>query len=462
MPQRFLRPGITDSEHWNKCSFEAQSFYIRLMTLVDDWGRFDGRVPILHGSCFALRPDIDLQHTAALRSEMQTNNLIEVYEIEGKEYVQMLRWHERTRGTKSKWPNPLSALNNGPVVIPLGPAALRSGPQEKDASIAIDHRPRSATIATTPSPSFPPTVPQGGLESVAHTVLFKNLPDQEKERLVQEAKVRTCKLVTFRGKDPTRAWSDDAMNYLISQLPVPEGEWEAIEWFHGLTPDDSIKELKNRRQSETTLWQFWPDEVTRSLGFRQKRDAVDALSYAKKEEPEAWREVMCWLYGDHIHLPDSFNTLGDDLRAKYRRSVDAFLARQKCDKDDTISHPAVAKLLICKRILDGKDPTLPWNEDAEEELTKLLPIPIAEIDDIAWFRSIPQNDDIPELRHRLDPITEVTLLWHWLDELHWARQYQINITQKGSPTENRSLKTCRNSFEKNTAQSVNYQHPFMT
>lgn len=78
MPQRFLRSGITNSDRWNAVSFEAQSLYIRILTLVDDFGRFDARIPILHGQCFALRPDIKLQRTAALRSELVAAGSIEV------------------------------------------------------------------------------------------------------------------------------------------------------------------------------------------------------------------------------------------------------------------------------------------------------------------------------------------------------------------------------------------------
>lgn len=135
MPQRFLRPGITTSDAWNLCSWKAQSLYIRLITLVDDYGRYDGRIAIIHGHCFPLRIDIKPQETAELVSELSKNGLVCLYEIDGKDFLQMLKWHERTRG-ESKYPKPIEGqiLRNN---------AESCDPQAKDASIAsaISHKP---------------------------------------------------------------------------------------------------------------------------------------------------------------------------------------------------------------------------------------------------------------------------------------------------------------------------------
>lgn len=125
MPQRFLRPGITTSDAWNSASFAAQSLYVRILTLVDDYGRFDGRVAILHGQCFALRPDINPQETAALRSELQARRLIKIYTVDSKEYLQMSKWQERARGP-SRFPAP-----------PQESAGIRSEPLPNPASLAI-------------------------------------------------------------------------------------------------------------------------------------------------------------------------------------------------------------------------------------------------------------------------------------------------------------------------------------
>lgn len=143
MPQRFLRPGIRTSGRWNRASFIAQSLYISIMTMVDDFGRYDARPRLLHGECFSLRDDVKPQQTAAALSELATCDLIQLYEFEGKEYLQVLQWHERARSEASKFPDP-----------PQHSAGNRSIPQEKDASLAISprHKPSPEASASKARP----------------------------------------------------------------------------------------------------------------------------------------------------------------------------------------------------------------------------------------------------------------------------------------------------------------------
>lgn len=134
MPQRFLRPGIRTSDNWNACSWKAQSLYIRLITLVDDYGRYDGRTAIIHGECFALRSDIKPQETAALVGELSNKKLVVIYEVDSKKYLQLLKWQERTRG-ESKYPDPnLGQTLTNPAescgILPPSPSPL-----------AISHKP---------------------------------------------------------------------------------------------------------------------------------------------------------------------------------------------------------------------------------------------------------------------------------------------------------------------------------
>jgi hypothetical protein len=95
-----------------------------------------------------------------------------------------------------------------------------------------------------------------------------------------------------------------------------------------------------------------------------------------------------------------------------------------------VSDPTVAKELICSKILNGKNPQRPWSFQAQARLRELLPIPLAEIDDIGWFRSIEKSDDIPELKARRDPITETTLMDFWGDEVQRAREYRRKYYRK--------------------------------
>lgn len=157
MPQRFLRPGITNSERWNNVSWNAQSLYIRLITLVDDYGRCDGRPSVVLGSCFSIWNDIhqddsvDLQQVTQMLQQLAASQLIEAYEIEGKKIIQISQWQERIReGTVSKWP---SAQNLQQVASNL--------------------------LLPTPTPTPTPSSPPSHQSSVEFEVFWKAYPRKE-------------------------------------------------------------------------------------------------------------------------------------------------------------------------------------------------------------------------------------------------------------------------------------------
>src|SRR5678815_1551782 len=98
MPQRFLKPGITNSERWNSVSWKAQSLYIRILTVVDDYGRYDGRSAVIHGICLSIynatHPEapVELQETDKMLQELASHKLVALYEAEGKIVVQLTQW----------------------------------------------------------------------------------------------------------------------------------------------------------------------------------------------------------------------------------------------------------------------------------------------------------------------------------------------------------------------------------
>lgn len=88
---------------------------------------------------------------------------------------------------------------------------------------------------------------------------------------------------------------------------------------------------------------------------------------------------------------------------------------------DFITDLQEAKRLICERILNGKDPNRLWSVDAYQRLLKHLPIPRAEIERVAWFRT-KANDGSPELEGR-KLVTETGLMAYWGDEVTRANAY---------------------------------------
>ena len=143
MPQRFLRPGIRHSERWNAVSFSAQSLFIRILTLVDDYGRYDGREAVLWGECFAvwnqLHPDesVTLAETSKLLQQLAATFLLEIYDVQEKKnptkrVLQVLQWEERIReGTREKWPknpNPQQPAATRSKLLPSPPSPPPSPP----------------------------------------------------------------------------------------------------------------------------------------------------------------------------------------------------------------------------------------------------------------------------------------------------------------------------------------------
>jgi hypothetical protein len=111
MPQRFLRPGIRNSNRWNSVSRDAQVCFIGLLTLVDDYGQYDARPSILLAEIFALWNDLNPENSvdsAGIRrilQELAGKRMVEFYDNpDGKSYLQVTQWQERVReGSKKKW-----------------------------------------------------------------------------------------------------------------------------------------------------------------------------------------------------------------------------------------------------------------------------------------------------------------------------------------------------------------------
>lgn len=104
MPLRFLRPGLTTSDRWNSVSWQAQSFYIRLLTLVDDYGRYDSRPAILSSHAFPLSVGgMKTEELSKLAKELSEAGLVVFYTHKGKPYLQLSNWQERARSA-SKFP----------------------------------------------------------------------------------------------------------------------------------------------------------------------------------------------------------------------------------------------------------------------------------------------------------------------------------------------------------------------
>lgn len=106
MPERNIRPGILTSEAINRLSWPEEVFYRRLMSVVDDYGRFDGRDSILRANLYPLKldhvSDSDVRKWKAACAEA---GVVRVYFVDSKPFIEVLKFDQRMRG-KPKWPAP--------------------------------------------------------------------------------------------------------------------------------------------------------------------------------------------------------------------------------------------------------------------------------------------------------------------------------------------------------------------
>jgi hypothetical protein len=90
----------------NQLSPKAEVFYRRLMSVVDDFGRFDGRPALLRGRLYALQLDrVRESDISCWMAECQKVGLIALYTVDSKPY---LLFHKLgpARAEKSKYPDP--------------------------------------------------------------------------------------------------------------------------------------------------------------------------------------------------------------------------------------------------------------------------------------------------------------------------------------------------------------------
>lgn len=108
MPNRILREGIISSPRINALSPGAELLYRRLMSVVDDFGRFHGSPVTIRGACWPTCPEkINHSEVAAWLEECCAGPkpLISRYKVDGATYLQVSDFRQQTR-TKSKFPEP--------------------------------------------------------------------------------------------------------------------------------------------------------------------------------------------------------------------------------------------------------------------------------------------------------------------------------------------------------------------
>lgn len=107
MPSRIVREGILTSERINALSPNAELFYRRLMSVVDDFGRFSANPTLLRASCYPLKLDSVKEDSISKHlAECVGARLIVLYTVAGKAFLELQDFRQQVRAKESKYPSP--------------------------------------------------------------------------------------------------------------------------------------------------------------------------------------------------------------------------------------------------------------------------------------------------------------------------------------------------------------------
>jgi len=90
-----------------KLSWPAEVFYRRLMSVVDDFGRYHANTMLLRAGCYPLQLDkVSDQDVGKWLGETRKAGLVRVLESGGMEYLELLDFRQQVRAKGSKFPQP--------------------------------------------------------------------------------------------------------------------------------------------------------------------------------------------------------------------------------------------------------------------------------------------------------------------------------------------------------------------
>lgn len=108
MPNRIVRESILSSEPVASLKWDEEVFYRRLMSLVDDYGRFEANPLLLRSRCYPLQTDhVRVADITRWMAACQKAGLILDYAVDGKRYLEIQKFQQQQR-TASKYPAPAS------------------------------------------------------------------------------------------------------------------------------------------------------------------------------------------------------------------------------------------------------------------------------------------------------------------------------------------------------------------
>lgn len=114
MPNRIIREGILTSPKLAKLGWAEEVFYRRLLSVVDDFGRYYADDGMLRAACYPrqLNKVSDSDVGKWLRACVDAA-LVRVYPAEdGERYLEVVKFDQQVRAKKSKFPSPVEQMHS--------------------------------------------------------------------------------------------------------------------------------------------------------------------------------------------------------------------------------------------------------------------------------------------------------------------------------------------------------------
>jgi len=109
MPNRLIHESSRQSETLAQLSDFGERLFWRLVTVADDYGRFNAAPMVVRAQCFAAMLDkVSNEQTAAGLAELAKIGAIQLYRVGGKQYGAFATWltYQIQRAKKPKYPGP--------------------------------------------------------------------------------------------------------------------------------------------------------------------------------------------------------------------------------------------------------------------------------------------------------------------------------------------------------------------
>ena len=92
MPNRIIKDSLLDSDTVNQLTAEEERLFTRLIVIVDDYGRYDGRIKRILSAVFPIKREITEEQILKWMDNLEEAKLIFRYTVKNKPYFLIRKW----------------------------------------------------------------------------------------------------------------------------------------------------------------------------------------------------------------------------------------------------------------------------------------------------------------------------------------------------------------------------------